>query len=223
MIRFRAGKAPGRGLDARLVLRHDQPALDDPAGELAVRCRVVAVDAAAEHGDRDAADVESAAVRLAVDPPCHAADDDEPRSRQLAPERSARRSGRTTSMPAHRRSRPQAAQAARSAPSPRSQSASVGRGSRAAAEGTPSAPRLMPRTLMPRHSHGRPIGERLGEVLRQHRVGSRRARRPSARPGPRGRGRGRRAAPARRRDRAAPMPPRCAAARRRRAAARGRR
>ena len=48
-------ESPRRGLDARLVLRHDQPRLGDPAGELAVRGRVVAVDPAAEHGDRDAA------------------------------------------------------------------------------------------------------------------------------------------------------------------------
>ena len=67
------------------------------------------------------------------------------------------------------------------------------------------------------------IGERLREVLRQHRVGSRRARRSSSRRGPRARGHGRRAAPARRPDRAARMPPRCGAERRRRAAAPGRR
>ena len=81
-------ESPRRGLDARLVLRHDQPLLDDAAGQVAMRRRVVAVDAAAEHGDGDAADVESAAVGLAVDPARHAADDDEPRRRQLAPERS---------------------------------------------------------------------------------------------------------------------------------------
>ena len=52
------------------------------------RCerRVVAVDAAAEHGDRRAAGLERAAVRLAVDPAREAAHDDEPRAGELAPE-----------------------------------------------------------------------------------------------------------------------------------------
>ena len=51
-----------------------------------VRGRIVAVDAAAEHGDRRAARLERAAVRLAVDTAREAADDDEPGRRELAPE-----------------------------------------------------------------------------------------------------------------------------------------
>ena len=41
-----------------------------------MRRRVVAIDAAAEHGDRRSTTRERAAVRLAVDPARHPADDD---------------------------------------------------------------------------------------------------------------------------------------------------
>ena len=53
-----------------------------------MRRRIVAVDAAAEHGDRDAARLERALVRLAVDAAREAAHDDEPRRRELPTERS---------------------------------------------------------------------------------------------------------------------------------------
>ena len=78
---------PRRGLDARRVLGDDQPGRDDPAREVGVRGRVVAVDAAAEHGDGRAAGFECAAVRFGVDPARHAGDDDETRARELAAER----------------------------------------------------------------------------------------------------------------------------------------
>ena len=45
------GESPRRRLDAGRVLRHDQPGLRDAPRELGVRGGVVAVDAAAEHGD----------------------------------------------------------------------------------------------------------------------------------------------------------------------------
>ena len=51
-----------------------------------MRGRVVPVDAAAEHGDREAARLEGAAMRVAVDASREPADDDEPRGRQLAAE-----------------------------------------------------------------------------------------------------------------------------------------
>jgi hypothetical protein len=52
-----------------------------------VRGRVVAVDSTTEHGDGRTAGLERAAVGLPVDAARHAADDDESRRRQLAPER----------------------------------------------------------------------------------------------------------------------------------------
>lgn len=52
-----------------------------------MRSRVVAVDAAAEHGDGRAARVQRAAVRLAVDAARQAADDDEACRSQLAGKR----------------------------------------------------------------------------------------------------------------------------------------
>ena len=80
-------ESPRRGLDAGRVLRDDEPGLGDASRELGVRGRVVAVDAAAEHGDGRAARLERAAMRLGVDPAREAADDDEPRTRELAGER----------------------------------------------------------------------------------------------------------------------------------------
>ena len=49
--------------------------------------RIVAIDSAAEHGDRRAARLERAAVRLGVDAARHARDDDETGARELPPER----------------------------------------------------------------------------------------------------------------------------------------
>ena len=79
-------EAPRRGLDSRRVLGDDQTVGRDPAGELRVRARIVAVDAAAENGDGRPAGVERAAVGLRVDPAGQAAHDDEAGRGQLAPE-----------------------------------------------------------------------------------------------------------------------------------------
>ena len=112
-------EAPRRRLDARLVLGDDEARLADPARQLGVRRRVVAVDPAAEHGDRRAAAVERAAMRLAVDAPRHPAHDDETRSGQLARERARDRAAVRRSTRARRRSRRPADRAARTPPSPR--------------------------------------------------------------------------------------------------------
>ena len=161
------GEAPRRGLDARLVLGDDEAALADPSRELRVRRRVVAVDAAAEHGDGHAARLERSAVRLAVDAARHPADDDET-GRAPAPARaSARPSARTpsttrapTTATAGRREQ------RRSSPHPRSEErgrrivdrreqARVRRDRADAAAGSRS-----------RHVAGHPVRERLGDVRR---------------------------------------------------------
>ena len=72
------GETPWRRLDSGLVLRHDLATLADPARELRVRPRVVAVDTAAEDRDGLPARLERAAMGLAVDPAGKAADHDEP-------------------------------------------------------------------------------------------------------------------------------------------------
>ncbi len=76
-------KPPRRGLDARLVLGDEQPVDADATRELGVRCRVVTVDAAAEHGHCTSTGSESAPVRLRVDAPSEPAHDHEARLRQL--------------------------------------------------------------------------------------------------------------------------------------------
>ena len=81
------GEAPGRRLDARWVLGNDQPSFADLPRELRVRGRVVTVYPAAEHGDRDAAGLERAAVRLPVNSTGHATHDHDPRGREIASER----------------------------------------------------------------------------------------------------------------------------------------
>ena len=86
-IRLRAGKRHGAGSTPGGYSETTRPARADPAGELRMRRRIVAVDAAAENGDRGAAGFERAAMRLAVDAARHPADDDEPRGGQLAAER----------------------------------------------------------------------------------------------------------------------------------------
>ena len=70
-----------------LVLRHDEPVRTDPTRELGVRSRVVTVDPASQDGNGSPSALERSAVRLAVDPPRHPADDDQARRRQLAGER----------------------------------------------------------------------------------------------------------------------------------------
>src|SRR6185503_1763873 len=67
------GEAPRSGLNAGLVLGHDEASRrDDRSRELGVGSRVVAVDATAEHGDGRAARRERTTVRLAVDATRHA-------------------------------------------------------------------------------------------------------------------------------------------------------
>ena len=87
MIRFLAGKRHGAGSTPGPYSDDDQAGLGDVAGEPPVRRRVVAVDAAAEHGDGRPARVERASVRLTVDPPRQSADDHEPGRRELACQR----------------------------------------------------------------------------------------------------------------------------------------
>ena len=79
-------EAPGRRLDPGRVLRDDEAGRRDPARELGVRRRVVAVDPAAEHGDGDAVRLERAAMGLGVDAAREAADDDETRRGEVATE-----------------------------------------------------------------------------------------------------------------------------------------
>ena len=80
------GEPPGCGLDPGCVLGDDQAGGGDPGSQLRVRRGIVAVDTAAEHGDRRAAALERAAVRLAVDAARETADHDEPGRRKLAAE-----------------------------------------------------------------------------------------------------------------------------------------
>ena len=80
-------KAPRRRLDARARTRRRPAPRRRPArASSRVRGRIVAVDAAAEHGDGHPARLERAAVRLAVDAAGEAADDDEARRGQLPAE-----------------------------------------------------------------------------------------------------------------------------------------
>src|SRR4029077_3039450 len=80
---------PGRRLDSWLVLRDDQPAFDDPTGQITVHGGIVAVDAAAEYGGRDPSHVERAPVCLSIDAPGHPAHDDEARPGELAAQRAS--------------------------------------------------------------------------------------------------------------------------------------
>ena len=77
-------EAPRRRLDSGRVLRDDQTARRDLPCELAVRRRVVTVDAAAEHGDGDPACLQRPAMGFGVDTPRKAADDDQPGCGKLA-------------------------------------------------------------------------------------------------------------------------------------------
>ena len=135
-IRLRAGKAPRRRLDAGRVLRDDEPGRGDLPRELAVRSGIVAVDPAAEHRDRRPAALERAAVRLGVDAAGEAADDDEPRRRELAAEPARDLAPVRQSRRARRRSRPPAARAARAPPRRAGRAPAADRGSRAGAAGS---------------------------------------------------------------------------------------
>ena len=86
LVGSRGGPPPRRAPPPRRVLRDDEAALADPARELTMRRRVVAVDAAPEHAHGHAARRQGAAVRLAVDSAREAADNDEARGGELARE-----------------------------------------------------------------------------------------------------------------------------------------
>ena len=97
MIRLRAESATVRA-PRQARTRRRQGGVGDPPCELGVGRRVVAIDAAAQHGDRRAAGVERAAMRLAVDSARETADHHEPGGSELAAEhpgdlRAVRRAG----------------------------------------------------------------------------------------------------------------------------------
>ena len=91
-IRLRAGKRQGAGSTPGAYSETSKPDARDATRELGVSSGVVAVDAAAEHGDGDAVRLERAAVCLGVDAPCQSRDDDEACARELSPERARDRS-----------------------------------------------------------------------------------------------------------------------------------
>ena len=105
-------EAPRRRLDAGRVLGHDQTTLGDARRELGMGGGVVAVDAAAEDGDRQTAGVERAAVGIAVDASREAADRRRARPRRARGRAFARPRRRTTSRSGRRRSRPRDGRAA---------------------------------------------------------------------------------------------------------------
>jgi hypothetical protein len=80
---FPRREPPRRRLHTRRVLRHHEPPVADPCGELCVRGWVVAIDAAPKHRDGPTVGIERAAVRLSVDSSREAAEDDKPRGREL--------------------------------------------------------------------------------------------------------------------------------------------
>ena len=121
-------KAPRGRLDAGFVLRDDQTVHDDPAREVAMRGRVVAVDAATEDGDRHSAGVERAPVSFAVDATRQAADDDEACRCELAGERPRDRATVRRSRPGRRRWRQRAGRAARASDRHERRACSAGRG-----------------------------------------------------------------------------------------------
>ena len=87
-IRFRAGKRHGAGSTPGAYSETTRPLAADLSSELAVGRRVVAVDAAAEHGDGDPACLERAAMSFGIDSAREAADDDEAGRGELAREHS---------------------------------------------------------------------------------------------------------------------------------------
>ena len=164
MIRFRAGKRHGAGSTPGSYSETTSPRLADPSRELRMRGRVVAVDAAAEHGDRRAAGFERSAVSLAVDPARHAAHDDETRCG------SSRASERATERPYDEHAR-----APTTATAGRASSAAVRSRGGTAAAADRGSPRAAPET--PRRGggcagsrsrrgelSGHAVRERLGDV-----------------------------------------------------------
>ena len=117
-----------------------------------MRARVVAVDTAAEHGDRQAG-LQRAAVRGRVDPAREARDDHDPGRSQLAAERRSRPPSRTPSRRAHRRRPPTAVPAGRAARHRGRRGPAEDRGSRPAAAETPD--RRVPTQRKPRRASSR--------------------------------------------------------------------
>src|SRR4029078_8917898 len=78
-------ETPRRGLDAGLVLRHDQRPLSDRAGQRHVRRRIVTADAAPENRNGVPPRLERTTMRFAVDPARETTDDHYPRRGEVAP------------------------------------------------------------------------------------------------------------------------------------------
>ena len=91
MIRFRAGNRHGAGSTPGSYSETTSTGLADASRELGVRCRIVAVDTAPEHGDGLPAALERSAMRLAVDTACHPAHDDETGGSKIPRERTSDR------------------------------------------------------------------------------------------------------------------------------------
>ena len=79
-MRLRAGKRHGAGSTPGAYSETISPAAAMRRASSACAAGIVAVDAAAEHGDRRAAGLERAAMRLGVDAAREPADDDEARA-----------------------------------------------------------------------------------------------------------------------------------------------
>ena len=90
MIRLRAGKRHGAGSTPGAYSDTISPRSRDPSRELRVRRRIVAVDAAAEDGDRERRPPRArrGAPRASI-AAREAADDDDARRRELTAERRA--------------------------------------------------------------------------------------------------------------------------------------
>ena len=126
--------------------RRPDPVARSGAASSRVRGRIVAVDPAAEHGDRGPAGLERAAVRLAVDAAGQAADDDQPRTPR-APGRACARPGRRTASTAVRRRRRPPARLSRSASAlPRTNSPGGGSWIARSSGGNSGAERAIQRT-----------------------------------------------------------------------------
>ena len=82
-MRLRAGNRQGAGSTPGAYSETMRPASRDATRELGVRGRIVAIDAAAEDGDRRPVRLERPAMRLGVDAAGEPAHDDEPGSREL--------------------------------------------------------------------------------------------------------------------------------------------
>jgi hypothetical protein len=77
------GETPRRGLHAGRILGGDRALCANSLGEIRVRARIVAVDAAPEDGDRSPTCFERSAMCFAVDPASKAANDHDTGPRKL--------------------------------------------------------------------------------------------------------------------------------------------